>query len=48
MNAAEEAGTDMITGLLNQIIIGAIPAEWELTIIRNYKGMKRKIRKRKL
>ena len=35
----EEAGVDMITDLVNQIIVGVIPAEWELSTLENsYKG----------
>ena len=34
-----EAGVDMITGLVNQIIVGVIPSEWELSTLENcYKG----------
>ena len=34
-----EAGVDMITDLANQIIVGVIPVEWELsTIVNCYKG----------
>ena len=34
-----EAGVDMITDLVNQIIVGVIPSEWELSTLENcYKG----------
>ena len=40
INAAGEAGVDMITKLVNQIIVqGVIPAEWVLsTSVNCYKG----------
>lgn len=34
-NAAAEAGIDMITDLVNQIIVGFIPAEWGLSTVVN-------------
>ena len=37
--AERKIGIDMITGLVNQIIVGVISAEWELsTIVNRYKG----------
>ena len=40
INAAGEVGVDMITKLVNQIIVqGVIPTEWVLsTIVNCYKG----------
>ena len=40
VKAVEEAGVDMITDLVNQIMVeGVFPAEWELsTIVNFYKG----------
>ena len=35
VKSAREAGIDMITGLVNQIIEGFIPEEWELSAILN-------------
>ena len=35
VKTAQEAGGDMITDLLYQIIVGFIPAEWELCTIVN-------------
>ena len=35
VKAAGEAGVDMITDLVNQTIVGVIPAEWELNTIVN-------------
>ena len=52
VKAAGEAEVDMITDLINRIIIGVIPAEWELCTLnchkrkgnylerRNYRGLK--------
>ena len=36
VNAAGEAGADMMTDLVNQIIVGAAPTEWQLTCIANF------------
>ena len=39
VNVTEKTGGDKIKGLVNQIIVGVIPAEWELsTIIEFYQG----------
>ena len=35
VNAAGEAWVDMITALVNMIIVGVIPAEWELSTFVN-------------
>ena len=35
VNAAGEAWVDMITALVNMIIVGVIPAEWELSTLVN-------------
>ena len=50
VKTAGQAGVDMITDLVNQIIVeGVIPAEGELSIIVNcYKVERRFFRKRKL
>ena len=38
VKAARGAGVDMITDLIYQIIVGIIPAEWELsTAVNSYK-----------
>lgn len=47
--SSEETGIDMITDLVNQILVeGAMPADWELcTIVNCYKGKGYSLEKRK-
>ena len=46
VNSAGEVGVDIITNLLNEIIVGVILAEWELsTIVNCYKGKRDALQK---